>query len=37
MVASGDGRQHAARELLILLWNGNPQQAGMAEDWKKLG
>jgi len=26
----------AARELLILLWNGNPQQAQMAEDWKKL-
>jgi transposase len=26
----------AARELWILLWNGNPQQAGMAEDWKKL-
>jgi hypothetical protein len=18
-----------------MLWNGNPQQAGMAEDWKK--
>ena len=26
----------AARELWILLWNGNPQQAGMAEDWKQL-
>ncbi len=26
----------AARELWILLWNGNPQQAGMADDWKKL-
>jgi transposase len=26
-----------ARELQILLWNGNPQQAGMADDWKKLG
>jgi transposase len=26
----------AARELLILLWNGNPQQAGLAKDWKKL-
>src|SRR5215510_6935865 len=26
----------AARELLILLWNGNPQQAHMAEDWKQL-
>ena len=28
--------QLAARELLILLWNGNPQQAHMADDWKKL-
>ena len=27
----------SARELAIVLWNGNPQQAGMAEDWKKLG
>ena len=26
----------AARELLIRLWNGHPQQAGMAEDWRKL-
>ena len=26
----------AARELWILLWNGNPQQADMAEDWKQL-
>jgi transposase len=26
----------AARELLILLWNGNPQQAHMADDWKQL-
>ena len=26
----------AARELAILLWNGHPQQAGMAEDWRKL-
>jgi hypothetical protein len=26
----------AARELAILLWNGHPQQAQMAEDWKKL-
>lgn len=25
-----------ARELLVLLWNGHPQQAGMAEDWRKL-
>ena len=26
----------SARELLIVLWNGNPQQARMADDWKKL-
>ena len=26
----------AARELLILLWNGNPQQAKMAADWRQL-
>ena len=26
----------AARELLILLWNGNPQQAAMADEWKQL-
>lgn len=27
----------SARELAILLWNGNPQLARMAEDWRKLG
>jgi transposase len=27
----------AARELAILLWNGLPFQAQMAEDWRKLG
>src|SRR5262245_42638306 len=26
----------AARELAILLWNGVPPQAGMAQDWKPL-
>ena len=26
----------AARELAILLWNGHPTQAGMAEDWQPL-
>jgi transposase len=26
----------AARELPILLWNGVPHQAGMAQDWRKL-
>ena len=27
----------SARELALVLWNGNPQQARMAADWKKLG
>jgi transposase len=26
----------AARELQILLWNGHPDQARMAEDWRQL-
>jgi transposase len=26
----------AARELAILLWNGHPYQAQMAQDWKQL-
>jgi transposase len=26
----------AARELQILLWNGNPEEAGMAEDWRRV-
>ena len=26
----------AARELLILLWHGNPPQAAMAADWRQL-
>jgi transposase len=26
----------AARELQILLWNGDPHQAQMAQDWKQL-
>jgi transposase len=25
-----------ARELHILLWNGNPEQAQLADDWKHL-
>ena len=36
--ASQDARAPlAARELSILLWNGLPVQAQMAEDWRKLG
>jgi transposase len=26
----------AARELQILLWNGHPDQARMADDWRQL-
>jgi transposase len=26
----------SAREVAIVLWNGNPQQARMADDWRKL-
>jgi len=26
----------SARELQILLWNGNPEQARMAEDWRRV-
>jgi transposase len=26
----------AARELLVLLWNGLPSQAQMAQDWRQL-
>ena len=30
------GTRLSARELAIVLWNGNPKRAGMADDWKKL-
>jgi transposase len=26
----------SARELQILLWNGNPEDAGMADDWRQV-
>jgi transposase len=26
----------AARELLILLWNGHPDRAQMAQDWRRV-
>jgi hypothetical protein len=26
----------AARELHILLWNGDPEQAAMAADWRRV-
>lgn len=26
----------SARELQILLWNGNPEEAGMADDWREV-
>jgi len=34
--AEGASAPLSARELAIVLWNGNPQQARMADDWKKL-
>jgi len=32
----GASSRLAARELAILLWNGVPSQAQMAQDWKQL-
>jgi len=26
----------SARELIIVLWNGNPEQAQMAQDWRRV-
>jgi transposase len=26
----------SARELIIVLWNGNPERAQMAQDWRRL-
>ena len=26
----------SARELQIVLWNGNPEDAGLAEDWRQV-
>jgi transposase len=26
----------SARDLVILLWNGNPERAAMATDWRKV-
>ena len=26
----------SARDLLILTWNGNPEQAQMAQDWRRV-
>ena len=26
----------SARELLIVLWNGNPERVQMAQDWRRL-
>jgi transposase len=28
--------QLSVRELQVLLWNGNPQAAAMAEDWRRV-
>jgi transposase len=32
----GASCQLSARELAILLWNGNPVQARMAQDWRQV-
>jgi transposase len=29
-------RALSARELAIVLWNGNPQAAAMAQDWRRV-
>ncbi len=34
--ADGASAALAARELQILLWNGHPEQADMAEDWRRV-
>ena len=26
----------SARELIILLWNGDPERAQMAKDWRRV-
>lgn len=26
----------SARELLIVLWNGDPERAQMAQDWRRV-
>lgn len=34
--SEGTSTRLAAREVQILLWNGHPAQAQMAEDWRQL-
>ncbi len=34
--AEGVSAALAARELQILLWNGHPEQAEMADDWRRV-
>jgi hypothetical protein len=34
--AAGTTVRLAARELQVLLWNGYPDQAAMAEDWRRV-
>lgn len=29
-------QRRSARELQILLWNGNPEEAGMTDDWRRI-
>ena len=34
--APGTTVRLAARELQVLLWNGSPEQAAMADDWRQV-
>lgn len=34
--ADGPSYPLAARELSILLWNGDPEQARLAQDWRRV-
>jgi hypothetical protein len=34
--APGTTVRLAARELQVLLWNGYPDQAAMADDWRQV-
>ncbi len=34
--AMGQALNMTAREIQVLLWNGNPKQAAFCEDWRKI-
>ena len=33
---TASARVPSARELLIVLWNGDPKRAQMAHDWRRM-